>query len=273
MLNRNMINNYLFNLTEADLDLTVWRYLTFPKFISMLTYQALWFSKLKSLQDQNEGILPTPAKINMGKEFQQWKNMFADPTLHRQIDEMPDRNVEDGRELTVVCCWFLGDQESKIMWDQYVGTPEGVAIKSTVRQLIKYVFVWPDFSQIGKVKYVDLRNHNMTLYEANQANERAFLKDMFRFSHEQEIRIVTLSFKTPMCVGMNGKPLTKQEYSGKNMNNFDNPGLYIKIDPVNLINSIVLAPHAPKWFEMLIRRISELAKLNATVEKSTIVDV
>jgi hypothetical protein len=268
-----MIINKLNNLTEADLDFTIWRYLTFSKFISLLTYQALWFSKLNILQDQCEGTLPAPAKINMHEEYQKWKTFFTDPDHHRQIDEMPDRNVEDGRELTVVNCWFLGDHESQRMWNEYVANSEGVAIKSTIRKLCNYVFVYPEFSHIGKVKYVELNKHNMNLYEANQAHERAFLKDKNQYSHEQEIRLVTMNLKTPMCVNMNGKPLTEQEYTGKNMNNFDNPGLYIRVDLSNLINSIILAPHATKWFEMLIRRISELAKLNALVERSQIENV
>lgn len=268
-----MISNNLKNLTEADLDFTIWRYLTFSKFISLLTYQAIWFSKLQILQDQYEGTLPAPAKLNMHEELQKWKTLFTNPDHHRQIDEMPDRNVEDGRELTVVNCWFLGDQESQRMWNEYVGHSEGVAIKSTIRKLCSYIFVYPEVSHIGKVKYVELNKHNMNLYEANQAHERTFLKDKNRYSHEQEIRLVTMSLKTPMCVNMNGKPLTEQEYTGKNMNNFDNPGLYIKADLSNLINSIVLAPRTTKWFEMLIRRISELAKLNALVERSQIENV
>lgn len=263
----------VYNLTEADLDSIVWRYMTFSKFISLLTYQALWFSKLNTLQDQNEGTLPVPAKNNMHNEFQKWKTLFVDPDLHRQINEMPNRNVEDGRELTVVNCWFLGDCESQRMWDEYAGVSEGVAVKSTIRKLCRYIFVDPECSQIGKVRYVDLDKHDMTLYEASQAHERAFLKDINNYSHEQEIRLVTMNLKTPWCVNMNGNPLTEQEYTGKNMNNFDCQGLYIKVDFRNLIDSIILAPHAAKWFEMLIQRIFDLSKLNIVVERSQIKNV
>lgn len=263
------------NLIEDDLDFIVWRYLTFPKFISLLTYQALWFSKLNILQDQCEGTLPTPTKIKMYEKNQKWKTLFTDQDHHRQIDEMLDRNVQDGRELTVVNCWFLGDYESQKMWDEYVSNSEGVAIKSTIRKLSSYIFVYPDskFSQIGKVKYVELNEYDMNLYEAHQVQERAFLKDKNKYAHEQEIRIVTMNFKTPMCVNMNGKPMSEQEYTGKNMNNFDNPGFYIRVDLRNLIDSIILAPHAPKWFEMLVKRISELANLSALVERSKIENV
>jgi hypothetical protein len=269
------INNkkQAYNLTETDNNSIVCRYLTFPKFISLLTYQALWFSKLNTLQDQFEGTLPLPAKNNMHNEFQKWKTLFADPNLHKQIDEMPDRNVEDGRELTLVNCWYLGNCESKEMWDEYGGGSEGVAVKSTIRKLCRHIFVYPEFSQIGKVRYVNLGKHNMTLYEANQAHERAFLKDINKFSHEQEIRLVTMNLKTPYCVNMNGEPLTEQEYTGKNMNNFDCPGLYIGVNFRSLVDSIVLAPGSPKWIENLIKRIFELSKLDIIIERSQIEDL
>jgi hypothetical protein len=123
------------NLSEADLDLTVFRYLTFSKFISMLSYQALWFPKLNILRDKFEGGLPFHAENKMKKENEQWKKTFNSPEFHTQIDSWPERNVQDGRELAVVNCWFLGDNDSQKMWDEYVGTPEGVIIKSTVRKL------------------------------------------------------------------------------------------------------------------------------------------
>jgi hypothetical protein len=46
------------NISESELDSTIWRYLTFAKFVSLITYQALWFSKLNILQDEFEGTLP-----------------------------------------------------------------------------------------------------------------------------------------------------------------------------------------------------------------------
>jgi hypothetical protein len=260
------------NLTDADYDLTVWRYLTFPKFISLLTYQALWFSKLKILQDKYEGgILPLTEKA-MRLEYEDLKSMFNTPELHRQIENLPDKNIEDGRELTVVNCWFLDENESQKMWDEYVGVVGGVAVKSTVRKLATFIGVSedPHVSQIGKVKYVKLESYEMPTHLAHQAHERAFIKDQ-RFEHEQEIRIVTMSFKSPCCVSMKGIPYTEEECSGKNMNNFENPGLYIMVQRQGLIDEIVLAPNSEDWFCNLVERIVELSKLNFAIKRSNLV--
>jgi hypothetical protein len=46
------------NLMPEDYERTVWRYMPFPKFISLMTYQALWFSKLNILQGEKAGCFP-----------------------------------------------------------------------------------------------------------------------------------------------------------------------------------------------------------------------
>lgn len=260
------------NLSDADLDATIYRYLTFSKFISMLSYQALWFPKLNILRDKFEGGLPFPAEKNMRKEDAKWKDKFNTPEFHAQIDNWSNKNVEDGRELVLVNCWFLGCEESPRIWEEYVGTNEGVAIKSTISKLMQYVNLIPDpnVSQIGKVEYIDFTKHMMNSYIASQAFERAFLKDN-RYCHEQEVRMVTMSFKYLGCVSMEGQPYTVEQCSGKNMNNFENSGLYIGINFEKLVDTVILASNAPIWFEKLIRRIFELSKFNIPIERSQLI--
>jgi hypothetical protein len=155
------------NIVASDFDRTVWRYLTFPKYISLLTYQEFWFSKLNILIDRYEGAMPKKADAEMLAKHQEFKAVVH-PDLHKQIDVMNKTNVEDGRELTLANCWFISDGESRRMWSEYAG-PEGVAIKSTIRLLSQFVFCDPRISRIGKVQYVDLDTHVMNHYEASQA--------------------------------------------------------------------------------------------------------
>ncbi len=67
--------------------------------MSLLTYKALWFSKLNQLEDGLEGIIPTPTKMDMQQKNQVWKKTFDTPELHQQIDQFPQTNEENGREL------------------------------------------------------------------------------------------------------------------------------------------------------------------------------
>ena len=260
------------NLQSADLEKTVWRYIPFAKFISLISYQALWFSKLNILQDTYEGMLPAESKREMREENQKIKSWscFDTPEFHKQIDAWEDDNENDGRELLVVNCWFLGERISERMWAEYGGPSEAVAIKSTIGRLANNVYVPRDEhrSHIGLVSYIDYGSHQMGSYEAHQAIERAFLKDKKRFSHEQEIRIVTLNTKTTSCVSMEGKKYTLEEVSGTNMNNFENPGLYIGVRLDRLITEVVVPPTAQDWFEKLVRCIVERSNLPAPVTRS-----
>jgi len=258
------------DLSKKDLDSTVWRYMPFSKFSSMLTYQALWFAKLNILQDQCEGMMPLVTREMMTREHQKYKKFIA-PPHHGQLDAMSEGNEQDGRELIVANCWFFGETESEKMWNEYVGSPEGVAIKSTPKRLAKNILMLGDdnMNHMGKVCYVDHATHLMTPYEANQPIERAFIKDK-KFEHEQELRIATMSLKRGYCVRMDGIPYTKEEVEGVDMNNSENPGLYIGIKIDTLFTEVVVAKDAPEWLFNLVRRIIDLYRINARVVRSSI---
>ena len=258
------------DLGRDDLERTVWRYMPFAKFISLITYQALWFSKLNILQDNYEGRIPAVVRAQMHERNQRHKLTFNTPEFHRQIDAWPTKNEDDGRELLVVSCWFLGDNEYQRMWDEYGGSTEAVAIKSTVGRLGKYVFVPQDEakSQLGMVSYVDHESYEMSISKAHQAIERAFLKDKARFGHEQEVRLVTMNVKTTSCASPDGIPYTPEQVAGAKMNNFANPGLYVGVSLKRLITEVVVCPTAEGWFERLIRRIVQLSGIPAQVSRS-----
>jgi hypothetical protein len=69
---------------------------------------------------------------------------------------------------------------------------------------------------------------------------------------------------------MEGVRYTPDECKGKGMNNFENPGLYVGANLRGLLQGIVLVPQAPKWFELLVRRIVDVVQLGAPVSRSTL---
>ncbi len=139
------------NIDPSELGKTVWRYLPFSKFISLLSYGALWFAKLNILEDRFEGALPAKADAEMREQHEKLKRHFH-PDMHEQIDNMNARNVSDGRELLTVNFWFGAEIESERIWREYAKDSEGVAIKSTIRALSQHVFCDPQISHIGRVK-------------------------------------------------------------------------------------------------------------------------
>jgi hypothetical protein len=134
----------------------VWRYLTFAKFISVLELRALWMSRLGSLLDQFAGTLPDKTRENMIASDLKWEKTFEGrPELQEQLAGMADKNVADGRDVLVVNCWFLGESESSQMWKEYVGSTEGVAIRSTLKRLDQSILAKQEFGNVQKCSHGD----------------------------------------------------------------------------------------------------------------------
>lgn len=69
---------------------------------------------------------------------------------------------------------------------------------------------------------------------------------------------------------MEGRPYTHAEVEGKNMNNFDNPGLYVGIILEKLITEVVVCPDARDWYAKLVARIVDLSMPKTKVSLSSL---
>lgn len=254
-------------MEQGASDETVWRYLTFPKFVSVLELRALWMCRLRDLQDRFEGTLPNRTRTAMTAEHMRWRAAFPEPELQQQLAAMAERNVADGRDLLVVNCWFLGAHESKRMWEEYASLDEGVAIRSVLARLNGAILAKQEFTRIGKVQYIDFPNYDMSIYQGHQADERALLKRS-EYSHENEIRIITMNLVCPGCLNANGSPPTPTQLGGPGMYDPSRPGLYLQVDLNVLIEAVVTAPGAAPWLHDLVSRLCRRYSVQCPVERS-----
>jgi len=255
--------------SNSELIQPVWRYLTFSKFMSMLELQALWFCKLETLIDKFEGSLPHKTKKQITRKHLEFEPLFPDPELKSQLYDMSDRNVQDGRQILVVNCWFMGDSESPKMWDEYVGSNEGVVIKSNIKRLGEAIHIQPQYSRIGKVKYIDFSEYDMGTYMGHQAEERALLKQK-KYEWENEIRIITMNFVAPGCLNDDGTPQTEKQLSGPGMYNPNRAGIYVTANLNQLIEAIYTAPTASIWFHYLVEGVAKRYGLICPVLRSSL---
>ena len=150
---------------NIDPNETIWRYFDFPKFTSLLTYQALYFSRANLLGDPLEGSFTRAREVEKqsllknppeGKTRDQLEKIFQHNA--RIFTKMPNS--------TYINCWHLGDHESMAMWRGYGGGPYGVAIRSTFGTLdeiipsnIKGAYFEGKYLEdpifIGRVRYLD----------------------------------------------------------------------------------------------------------------------
>ena len=102
-------------LEELDSNTVIWRYLSFEKFRALVSFRALWFSKLGIFQDIEEGLTPALARRALKAQHHQMETWFADEELRGQVRRFVEDNEASGRGMIVASCWFIGENESRRM--------------------------------------------------------------------------------------------------------------------------------------------------------------
>lgn len=201
----------------------VWRYLDFPKFVSMLEERALFFCRLSALGDPFEGLY---AQANLTHRK---GSALVAPGL------APERFLKDSflRHLdrtVVVNCWHLAERESAAMWRIYGGSQPAVCVQSTYGRLRECL---PDVD-ICRVRYID--------YRVRPVPESHLILPLLHkrhsFEHERELRAFML---------LSGRLyLGTREAEG---------GYWRIVDLELLMQRIYVAPQAPRWFSELVVKV------------------
>ncbi len=107
-------------------DSTIWRYIDFTKFVSMLEDKALFFCRADLLGDPFEGFLP-----------QSTIDFYFPPDVETKVAGQANKDrkmvAKIARQNVFVNCWHANEHESAAMWHLY--SDKGVAIRSTFGRL------------------------------------------------------------------------------------------------------------------------------------------
>ncbi|MRJ07904.1 DUF2971 domain-containing protein [Ornithobacterium rhinotracheale] len=162
----------------------VWRYLDLKKFLSFVQTRSLFFCALNNFEDNFEGSIPrnnilrrTDLLKNIPKNKHEFylNGLMKFKELHKMF-----------REMIYVNCWHSNQNESIAMWKIYSRNDEGVAIRSTYKQLKESI---EDEKRIfmGIVKYID---YDKDIIDDSNALSSVFHKRL-EYSFENEVRLVT----------------------------------------------------------------------------------
>jgi hypothetical protein len=231
--------NYTFH--TPDKSLTIWRYLDFPKFVDILLSSQLFFTRADKFQDPFEGVLRL-------KDHETIKALFS--------------SEENIKQYYFLNCWHINETQSDAMWKIFLDTKNGIAIKSTVGDLITSLEVSQDDIYIGEVYYRDfdkvtfneLLDEKQNIgyggkgYSINQFNYKRI-----SFEHEKELRLSYIDVPIP---GIKKDSVPREPLSKKR----------IDISVTHLINEVVIAPFADDWFVNLVKQI--IIKLNYKLKVS-----
>lgn len=246
---------------KFDKDTIIWRYLDFSKFIALLESQIIHFTRLDDFYDKYEGAYPP-------SDYERFfTNEFWGTIEKSLLSQLIDISVRLGN---FASCWHINNHENYGMWRSYINSNEGVAIKTTVGNLMDSLDNSKHSIVYGNVEYVDFESLNIQKYfKHNQKNgiEIMPIPSFFKrksFSFEQEFRAV-IYFE--FSVG--NSELVNQEYIDNlviNQKRF----FQVPIELNKLIDEIYIHPNSPIWFDHLIENIMERYNIVATVRKSEI---
>jgi hypothetical protein len=212
----------------ADPDISIWRYMEFAKFVSMLSSGKLFLTRADKLGDPFEGSFP---KLNTEDSIYR----IPDEVAHvpggkenylNQLRQL--RNyIKEIRAWVFVSCWHMSEHESAGMWKLYARTEEAICIRSKYSALKTLL---PPKAELGKVAYVDYDTYAMPI----DSLLWPFVHKRKSFEHEREVRAVMAEIHDP---AETPRPIPPEG------------GLSIDTDLNKLIEAVHVAPFAPNWFK------------------------
>jgi hypothetical protein len=199
---------------------TVWRYMSFGRFMWLLQKKQLWLSRADQLGDDWEIALAG----------EQLKRVIARHPIS-PLSDPPERTesaMERARRIlalwrrqTFVSCWSESDHESHALWSIYCNTTEGVAIQTSLAKLRLSVGQLPVYRVAYGVPGENPRTPNLA---------ELVTKKRLMFDYEREVRVVRLPEQ--------GKPDPPQDVMAH----------AIEWNPEGLIDSIRIHPKADGGF-------------------------
>ena len=232
-------------------DATLWRYMDFMKFVSLLDTQSLFFARADKLGDPFEGAPPKLNADMRAVEAIELRKQLPDDEASKLI-EMRSTTDELRRSWTLVNCWHESDYESAAMWRLYSRQHDGIAVRTNFKSLADS-FTCSENIFIGKVEYID--------YDTEYIQEgNAFTHYLYKrhsFEHEKEVRAITIGefelVKSGRIRAAQGRHET---------------GAYYTVDISHLIKEVVVAPYADKWFMELVQSVASRYGMTGPVSKS-----
>lgn len=238
-------------LIPLETEATVWRYLDFDKFKSLLENQSLFFCRADKFSDPFEGSIP---RLEAEYRIQTYKNN-AKYFQRGYNEEQALKNIS-GMQAThqkfkrgaIVNCWHINKSESDAMWRLYLKSNDGVAIQSTKERIEKTIGNTIEEISLSKVRYLDYEKdiwyHNVNYpHKAYNLITPLFHKRI-EFIHEQEFRLFILIQDA----------INNENYWG---NEAIEKGKFIKVDLLSLIENVYLPPTIDKETQDKIISLSE----------------
>jgi hypothetical protein len=220
---------------------TLWRFMDFTKFVSLLKSKSLFFTRADKFEDPFEG-----AK-GLLKNKRKWDKHYLDFFINActnlpegvKSDKSEKEILNDAKRLlgqlddvgssqlkeTFINCWHENEHESEAMWKLYTSSlDQGIVIKTNYKKL--YTSLGKDPSiHIGRINYIDFNDNFAGVNDSFWFKRKSF-------EHEKEVRAI---FKDRG---------SETEF-----------GKLIPVDLNVLIDRIYVSPTSQKWFIEMVEDV------------------
>ena len=218
------------------LDATLWRYMDVAKFADLLESKALFFARANNLEDPFEGSWPDANHKKIEQDTKNGTGQSECVPLWRDVMKKSKKE----RRFTMVNCWHNSSHESEAMWKLYANRGFGMAIKTDFKSLVhSFTGRLPDI--IANVKYLSYESDEMP-----RSLWAPFLHKRLGFEHEKEVRAVIV------C--------TVGERTDRACDGHES-GIHVQVDPMDLIQEVVVSPYAEDRQFHLARLVCERHEL------------
>jgi hypothetical protein len=239
----------------------IWRYLDLSKFIDLILTQKLHLTRTDYFEDFFEGELPLEEYLesmhNLLGQFGVTDTSLTRTDYHRFI-------AIQNKLQFFISCWHLNEIENYAMWKVYLSSNEGIAIKTTIKDLVNSI-TDPQGLFFDKVNYIDYNSETIKnlveQYEQNgiQVLQLPCLYKRKYFEYEMEFRIGKVLVATLDTSNVKDS-LAKLIQTAPTYEKFS-------LDLNKMNYSIYVSPFAGTWFGSLVKNL--MAKLN--IEKEIVV--
>ena len=148
-----------YDIKVPSFDTTLWRYLDFAKFVSLLEDRTLFFARADKLGDPCEGAW-SDANLRLLEDGKKMAQDNKDVSNWIEAWRLIVRNARAERRFTLVNCWHAIEHESEAMWRLYSGIGYGLAIRTDFKTLVhSFTDRVPDI--IANVEYLSYEDQLM----------------------------------------------------------------------------------------------------------------
>jgi len=222
-----------------DPETTLWKYLSFEKFLDFLLLKRLYFRRSDKLTDPFECLVPPERRSPC--------TAIALPPAELDLLAAHERYINAARPKVFLNSWHINEYESEAMWKLFGGAGHSIAVRTTFGRMLR-VLAGHDLTA-GKVLYKDMIRDDCRIADLF---DFALLKRK-PFEHEREFRLVFIN-----------------EHGEDNPRLLDGLGLHIPVEPADLVEAIYVSPLSEPWQFELTQTIVDGQRLSDRLIRSTL---